>query len=84
MWISNRFCTNNVTYDEISQIRSDYAEYETAIELLGNKNKISPNAIRLSKRLKNELDIDVFPSFMITGTKGWTSQGTPQIGRAHV
>ncbi len=80
MWISNRYFTDGVSFDDITKVRHKYEDgWETAITLLNNRNKISPNAIKLTKRLKADLDIEVFPSIYITAIKGWKSQGVPNF-----
>ncbi len=82
MWISNRFFTDGVSYEDVSNVRQKYGcdDWKTAIDLLDNRNKISPNAIKLAERLEKEYKIEVFPSIMITAIKGWTGMGTPNFG----
>ena len=79
MWIKNEYFTEKVDFETVYKIRHKYENWEYAISLLGTKNKISPNAIKLAEKLKSQLDIDVFPSIMVTAIKGWTAQGVPNF-----
>ncbi len=79
MWISNRYFTANVSFDDILLVRFRFEDWNVAINQLGNRNKISPNAIKLAERLKSDLDIEVFPSIFVTAIKGWKSQGVPNF-----
>ena len=71
MEIKNILFSPNVSFEEKFRIRSQYKDFKEPYFINSNRALISPTAIKISKRIKEEFDIDLFPCINVTKTKGY-------------
>lgn len=76
-WISTRKFSDGVKFEQRIEIMQKYKDekWDLAKQFLGGRNKITKNGILISEKVKQQLDIDLFPMIFITATKGYMDAG---------
>lgn len=80
-YISKRNFNYGIDYDLQYKIQANYPspDWDFARSFYSERHKITMSAIRLSEKIKKELDIDVFPLIRTCAIKGYSQDGQMQF-----
>jgi hypothetical protein len=76
-WISGRYFSAGCDFAIKVRVSSLFGtkDWKYAYDHLSERRTISPNALKLALKIKEELGIEVFPLINVTATKGYMDAG---------
>lgn len=80
MYLSRRYFNERISYEQYHKIIDNYSDgWECVKTYISESHPVTVSAIRLSEKIKKELDIDVFPLIRTCAIKGYKHDGQMQF-----